>query len=405
LVAIVLLQRSFFIEHRKAFDAAVRQQHRSLFTKEECETTYEEILGVEGCTCIEEEEEFGGTPTDECYDEIINLCTFCDTLEGERTCLVEDSDASEAAESSDDDEAECYTYTSGLFANTICAIDNTADDTCTITIDGTECNSCEVVTCDVSGYIYPYNFDCSNVIDGETWNVCNDDIPETSPFIYFDEDTFLFDDVECVGIAISSSSPIAGATASVKEQCETQYEEDLGVEGCTCTEDGEPTDECYDEIINLCTFCDTLEGERTCLVEDSDASEAAESTDEVEAECVTYTSGLFAITICAIDNTADDTCTITIDGTECSSCELISCSDSDGYPYDLDCSNVIAGETWNVCTDDIPETSPFLAFGNNDRFLFDDVECDTIASPPSGAFALSFHALSMVGLIVVATFW
>jgi hypothetical protein len=67
------------------------------------------------------------------------------------------------------------------------------------------------------------------------------------------------------------------------------------------------------------------------------------------------------------------------------------------FGFDVDCSNAIEGEKRNYCTDDIPEFSRFLAFSNSDRF--DDFECGG-----SGGFALSFHALSVVSLIVVATF-
>jgi hypothetical protein len=189
-----------------------------------------------------------------------------------------------------------------------------------------------------------------------------------------------------------------------KEECEDFFKEKLGDVGCTCTENGDDaTDECYDDIINLCTLCDTLEDEITCQVPDLEASATASSVDVV-AECYTYTSGKFDNTICSLDNTAVDTCSITIDGTECKSCAVVACSDEeDDTLYDFDCSNIIGGETWNLCTDDIPETSRFIAYGDNDRFS--DFDCIPGSRSGSGAFALSFHAFSVVGLIVVATFW
>jgi hypothetical protein len=63
----------------------------------------------------------------------------------------------------------------------------------------------------------------------------------------------------------------------------------------------------------------------------------------------------------------NNTCAITIDGEECSSCTVIACGDDTDYEFD--CSNII-GETWNLClcTSDFPETSRFLAGGNNERF-------------------------------------
>jgi hypothetical protein len=161
--------------------------------------------------------------------------------------------------------------------------------------------------------------------------------------------------------------------------------------GCTC-DDAEPSDKCL-EFLSSCSACDTVQGERTCFTEEVEKSNAL-SSDDVDAYCYTYESGLFDNTICELYNPADDTCTITIDGTECSSCALVTCDDDDFY--DIDCSNVIEGETWNQCTDDIPETSRFLATANNDRYL-DFSDC--------GGSALSFRALSVVSLMVVVTFW
>jgi hypothetical protein len=150
-------------------------------------------------------------------------------------------------------------------------------------------------------------------------------------------------------------------------------------------------------------------------------------------QCFTYESGPFAdSTICEIENYNDNTCTISIDGVECDSCAVITCNSVGGFDrytdFDLDCSNIIQGETWNLCTDDIPETSLFIVAGIND--LFTELTCgdddssgdnfqDIIDANPggdgsegsdprggdSGGVAQSFHALSMVGLVVaVAAF-
>lgn len=69
-----------------------------------------------------------------------------------------------------------------------------------------------------------------------------------------------------------------------------------------------------------------------------------------------YGSGPFGNTICLIENFADSTYTIT----------LVTCSETDGdgifgSNLDFDCSNIIAGETWNLWDADIPEMSPFSA--------------------------------------------
>jgi hypothetical protein len=167
--------------------------------------------------------------------------------------------------------------------------------------------------------------------------------------------------------------------------------------GCPCTEE-EPSTECIDYLAT-CNFCDTLQGEDACI-----SISFTEDTSSVYSGCITYESGPFDNIICETENFIDNTCTYTIDGTECSSCTVIDC---DGYTdYDIDCSNIIAGETWNLCTDTIPETSLFLALflvvGNNDRF--EDASC-LAGILGSGGKALSFHVLSVVSLIAIAAFW
>jgi hypothetical protein len=134
--------------------------------------------------------------------------------------------------------------------------------------------------------------------------------------------------------------------------------------GCTCTEE-EPSTECIENLAT-CNFCDTLQNEEACI-----SISLTEDTSSVYSGCITYESGPFDNVICETESFIDNTCTITIDGEECSSCTVVDCDgDTD---YDIDCSNIIAGETWNLCTDTIPETSCFLVAGNNDRF--EDPSC------------------------------
>jgi hypothetical protein len=166
--------------------------------------------------------------------------------------------------------------------------------------------------------------------------------------------------------------------------CETALEILLGFNsdlnlGCTCGEDGKLTYEC-ELLQSECSLCDIIQNEQACFVF-AEAESTARSSRFVEAKCYTYETGPFAgTTNCAIDNFADASCTILIDGERCNSCKVIACSATDGERvysenYDIDCSNIIEGETWNLCTDDLPETSRFLASGNNDRFSY--VYCGT----------------------------
>jgi hypothetical protein len=169
--------------------------------------------------------------------------------------------------------------------------------------------------------------------------------------------------------------------------------------GCTCS-GGLPSQKCFDFLTEKCLSCDTLGGEEACLlVFDKEAILAAivasPAAASVYVDCTTYKSGPFADdSICVIENLDDDTCTFTINEVECNSCSVVDCGGESNY--DIDCSNIIAGEIWNLCTDNIPDTSLFIALGTNDRFQ--DLNCG------SGGVTASSHVLSLFGLIIVACF-
>jgi hypothetical protein len=233
--------------------------------------------------------------------------------------------------------------------------------------------------------------------------------------------------------------------------------------GCSCTDGVGASTECSAFIRDNCNFYDIVQDEEASI----SFSTITRTTDSFSS-CRTYMSGPFDNTICTIDNLIDDTCITTIDGEECSSCSVVDCEEEGDSDYVIDCSNLITGETWNFCNAAIPETSVFIAYGTNAGFddprcsgdpgevtsggggtyewcvLRRDVgygctcvpdgedyllECD-IANDSgdndsggndsggndsgdkglryddgSGGNALSFHALSVVGLISVAAFW
>jgi hypothetical protein len=407
-------------KNQKAVEVAVHQQHRSLQEDFDvdpaslaiCEILLEALLGPNsGCTCTDEE------PSMECTDFVSSNCVLCDTLQGEEACLVSDGEAALAAyPETGSFVVDCLTYRSGPFADdTICGIENLSDNTCTFTVNETECTSCTVIACDdeEGSEETNYDIDCSNVIAGETWNLCTDDIPETSPFIAFGAND-LFQEVTCGDGEGADLGPDSVGLAL----CQTFVDGEYGVDsGCVCEFDGEDFQPNCDD----CVFkaCDTLQGEEACFLIDDDAQLEAEARDGVNsvAGCLTYESGPFAdSTLCLIEDftTDSNTCTITIDGKECNSCTVIACGDD--TDYDLDCSNVIAGETWSLCSDDIPETSPFIAVGNNELFSIftcvSEVGDESLGGKDSGdggdksgSVAASSHVLGLVGIIVVTSFW
>jgi hypothetical protein len=134
-----------------------------------------------------------------------------------------------------------------------------------------------------------------------------------------------------------------------------------------------------------CPDCEILQELETCavLIEGVDL-DAETLSEEVFISCVDYESGLFDSTICVFEESGSDNCTVTVNDVSCDSCAFTLCDD--GFEdYSVDCSNVPGVGVWNFCTADIPETSPFVSFGDNNLFFFD--ECfDFSASPSPGNF-------------------
>ena len=70
--------------------------------------------------------------------------------------------------------------------------------------------------------------------------------------------------------------------------------------------------------------------------------------------------------------------------------------------FDYDCSNVIEGESWNLCSDNIPDTSPFIFAGNNELFTF----ADCFPGLVSGGSMVSFSTtLAIIGLVSLAVLY
>jgi hypothetical protein len=417
-------------KNQKAVEVAVQQhQRRSLQGDSEfdaaslaiCELFLEALYGPNsGCTCTDVE------PSMECIDFISSNCAICEIIQFEEACLVFDEEAALAAyPETGSFVVDCLTYRSGPFADdTICGIENFSDNTCTFTINETECTSCTVIACDDVETNFEetnYDIDCSNIIAGETWNLCTDDIPETSPFIAFGTND-LFQEYSC-GNGEGADFGLDDGSVGLA-LCQTFVDNQFGVDsGCVCEFDGEE----FQPNCDSCVFkaCDTLQGEEACVSVDEAAQLVAEARIGVDgiADCFIYESGPFADSaICLIENVTINTCAITLNGKECNSCDVVTCSDNSigvvGESFDLDCSNVIAGETWSLCSDDIPDTSPFVVAGNNE--LFSVFTCVAAAGDESlggkesvdggdmsGGTVASSHVLSLVGIIaiVVTYFW
>jgi hypothetical protein len=130
-----------------------------------------------------------------------------------------------------------------------------------------------------------------------------------------------------------------------------------------------------------CLDCEIIQDVETCAVLTEGVDLNTETlTEEVFISCVDYESGLFDSTICVFERSGSDSCTVTVDDVPCNSCVFAACDD--GFEdYSVDCSNVAGGDVWNFCNADIPKTSPFVAFGDNNLFFFD--ECFDFTASPS----------------------
>jgi hypothetical protein len=396
------MKRAWKHQQRAMADVVVHQHHRGLQTTDEdlalCELGLTIFYGPNsGCTCTEEE------PSTKCVDFIFENCNLCDTLLDEQACIPLVPEIAFDGDSF----TTCFTYESGPFDTTkICEIERFVGSTCNITIDGAYCSFCTVIDCDGAT---DYDIDCSNIIAGETWNLCTDNIPETSPFIAGNNDRFI--DLSCV----TGSGDLNDLLLA---SCQATLEEEFGGDSpCTCFLDAE--DFIDFECDCVLQACETLQDQDICVNYDEVTAKALEAGagPDTFAQCFAYDSGPFDNTICLIENFGADTCSVTIDGNECTSCTVVTCSETvDGAfsnsDIDFDCSNIIAGETWSLCSDDIPETSPFIAVGDN--LLFSDVSCidgsiggrdSGGGGDTSGGVATSSHVLSLVGLIIVTSFW
>jgi hypothetical protein len=138
-------------------------------------------------------------------------CPHCETIEGQETCALMTEDALvDVADVRFLSGKSCTQYISGYHTGTVCQADN-IDGTCSVSMDGVMCNSCENVVC--ANGEDDYVFDCSNIAGGAVYAGCDKDIPSTSPFVPFGSDLFAYDD--CFDAVDMTSSPTETPSAAV----------------------------------------------------------------------------------------------------------------------------------------------------------------------------------------------
>jgi hypothetical protein len=141
-----------------------------------------------------------------------------------------------------------------------------------------------------------------------------------------------------------------------------------------------------DCVASDCPDCEILNGgaEETCAVSNDGVILAAfEGGTDIYYSCIIYISGAFDNVVCLIED-GEGSCVITVDDEPCNSCSYTDC-DAGYTDLSMDCSNILPDNDWNTCTDDIPETTPLITYGDNDLFFFED--CSAGTPSPSPGFA------------------
>lgn len=185
------------------------------------------------------------------------------------------------------------------------------------------------------------------------------------------------------------------------------------VDFCTC----EPTDEdtfVLDCIYTECPDCQVLQAddqqeEETCAVSEDGVvlafnDEGTFLDPNVFFGCVQYVTGSFADTTVCLVESVDGTCSVTVGEETCNSCDYITCDDDEGLDsYIIDCSNIEGfgggDEEWNLCSADIPDTTPLVMFGSNNAFFFEDCAVEYYSGSQVSAAGVAVSVL--VSLLVV----
>jgi hypothetical protein len=159
-----------------------------------------------------------------------------------------------------------------------------------------------------------------------------------------------------------------------------------------------------------CPNCETIEGKETCakFTEDAVVDVAAKRFLSGKS-CTQYTSGFHTGTVCQMDND-DGTCAVSMDGVMCNSCRNVECANGEKDSV-FDCSNIMGGDVYDGCAKDIPSTSPFVPFGSDVYFQFDDcfdavdMTFAPTEAPASGAVNVAIHTAVAAAIMAVSVMW
>jgi hypothetical protein len=286
-----------------------------------------------GCTCT-------GTNSSATYECPDTDCTYCNL--DFTVCTIEANGANFDDEGQIVSSFWSYEYVSGR--GELLVLTRAGDsDTCTLSVDGELCNSCEYVT---SNFCFDgLKVDCENVEMGASFDACEGAFFQGGVLQALTKlSQFPVEFSQCL-------DPTADAEAICLQE-KANREVSFGDFEISCDCEGPGSSEGYTLTCgDTCNFCDNERdvcGRRTSGEEIDRFGQFFEFILGFE-----YESGRDEVVL--LRTVFDSSCGVTVGDEQCSSCETAFCTDEDDnffLGYTVECDNVPMGTNITSCTDD-----------------------------------------------------
>jgi hypothetical protein len=242
---------------------------------------------------------------------------------------------------------EGYEYQEGR--NETMSYEETSDG-CVFMVDGQECNSCAAVTCNSTlGQFDGIEFDCENIEQGASYSDCG------VPAVFADGLFEIFSDLE-FETCLQENDP---ETECLQEK---ERQELLGREAGRSTECECSTNALADGRLLTCSHSDcqycNFDGS-VCATNTFGASIGRFGQISAEFDGFQYIEGGRSELVVVEDFGIG--CRVTVDGEECSGCQLVTCVDGeiDYAGKEIQCENVKDGASFSECDRVVIESGVF----------------------------------------------
>jgi hypothetical protein len=221
-------------------------------------------------------------------------------------------------------------------------IEEINDGSCRVTVDGEQCNSCQIACATVREDKLSdsdgYQIDCENILAGVSFNTC-DSVPQTGTFQVFNVLEF---DI-CLPANLDSKA-ICLSEKVAKEREGSRFRKGTS---CQCVESagGAYILECVDEDCTYCDFKITVCGNNTFGV----------NYNRFGYQVSTFTGMKYVDggkDQLVIFEDLEGSCSVTVDNQTCNSCEYKTCSSNDGVDVTgrlIECENVEEVAIFDEC--------------------------------------------------------